>query len=237
MMNEPEPRGPRVALRDLAAYLRHPRLTTPLGIRKAEAWRVFALLLALELAVLLAVILPLVELWQHAFGLPDPTAFDQLPPGWLLPIALVAAPIGEEIAFRGWLTGRVRALWLLGCAVAIALLAYVSTKGAAPLAVGIGTLVLILAAPIGWFVLRKRGTPRWFERAFPAIFYLVLIAFALTHLTNYPRISLLLVPMVLPQAWIGLMLGYTRMRVGLIGSMLMHLTSNGVVLLASMVAG
>ena len=107
----------------------------------------------------------------------------------------------------------------------------------AALAVGIVTIALILAAPVGWFLLRKRPAPGWFAKLFPWIFYLVLAAFALMHLMNYPRLSLLMLPMVLPQAWIGLMLGYTRMRIGLPGSMLMHMLSNGTVLAFAALAG
>jgi len=236
-MNETKPVPARAILRELPAYLHRPQLTAPAGLRKADAWRQLALLIAFETVVLMLVVLPLVLAWKNAFGLPDPTAFDKLPKGWLLPLALVAAPLGEEMIFRGWLTGRVRALWLLGCALAIAGLGYASTIGMAPLAVGFAALAVLIAAPVGWFVLRKRGVPRWFSAGFPAIFYLVLTGFALMHLMNYPRFSLLMIPLVLPQAWIGLMLGYTRMRIGLPGSMLMHMLSNGTVLAFAALAG
>ena len=236
-MNEIEPRPPLAILREIPAYLRRPQLVAPPGLRKREAWLQLVALIVFEIAVLMIVVLPLVLAWKHAFNLPDPTAFDQLPKGWLLPVALVIAPLGEELFFRGWLTGRVRALWLLGCALAFGALLYASTAGLHPLAVGVLFLLLLLAAPIGWFALRKSGVPRWFGVGFPSIFYLVLAAFALVHLTNYPSFSPLMIPLVLPQAWIGLMLGYTRMRIGLPGSMLMHLCSNGAVLAFSALAG
>lgn len=236
-MDAIEPARTTAALRALPGYLRRPRLTAPLGIRNGAAWRQLLPLIALELAVLLVVILPLAEGWKYLFHLPDPAAFDRIPQGWLVPLTVIAAPIGEEIVFRGWLTGRVRALWLLGCAVVFGTLLYAGTHGLAPVAEGVLFLVLALAAPVGWFVLRKRGTPAWFARGFPAIFYLVVIGFALMHVTNYDHPSPLLLPLVLPQAWIGLMLGYTRMRLGLVRSIVMHMTSNGVVLLVGLVIG
>jgi membrane protease YdiL (CAAX protease family) len=235
-MDAIEPAPSFAALRELPHYLRRPALTAPFGIRKAEAWRQLAQLVLLEILVLLLAVLPLVELWKHAFHLPGPTAFDQIPSQWLLPAILVGAPVGEEMLFRGWLTGRVRTLWLLGCALAAVGLGFASTHGMTPLAAGFAILAVIVAAPLGWFLLRKRGTPRWFTASFPVTFYLVLATFALVHLMNYPSYSLLMLPLVLPQAWIGLMLGYTRMRVGLIGSMLMHFCSNGAVLLFGMLA-
>jgi membrane protease YdiL (CAAX protease family) len=235
---EPPRIGATAALRQMPGWLRRPWLTAPLGVRRADAWRQLLPLIALELAVLLLVILPLAELWKSAFHLPDPAAFDKLPHGWLVPLTVLAAPIGEEILFRGWLTGRVRALWLLACAVVLIALAYASNVKALPsLAAGIGVIVLALAAPIGWFLLRKRGTPRWFAKAFPAIFYLVVAGFALMHVSNYEHPTLLILPLVLPQAWIGLMLGYTRMRLGLVHSIVMHMTSNAVVLVVGVLFG
>src|SRR3569833_4011521 len=227
---------PTAAPRETSGWPRRPRLTAPLGIRRADAWRQLLPLIALELLVLLAVILPLAELWKYAFHLPDPSAFDKIPHGWLITLTVIAAPIGEEILFRGWLTGRVRALWLLACAAMAIGLAFASNgKAIPPLAAGIGVIVLALAVPIGWFLLRKRPAPGWFARLFPAIFYLVLACFALMHLSNDPRVSPLLLPLVLPQACIGLRLGYTRMRLGLVHSIIMHMTSNGMVLLVGVI--
>jgi membrane protease YdiL (CAAX protease family) len=53
------------------------------------------------------------------------------------------------------------------------------------------------------------------------------VIFGLSHLSNYPQISWALLPMVLPQIWAGLVLSYTRMRMGLPASMLIHAASNG----------
>lgn len=224
-------------LRELPGWLRRPRLEKPLGVFKVMAWKQLALLIVFEIAVLMFVVLPLVLLWKHAFDLPDPTAFNQIPAKWLLPVAVAIAPFVEEIVFRGWLTGRVRAMWLLGCALMIAGLGFASTLGMPSLAIGFSAIAVLLAAPVGWWLLRKRPAPRWFAKGFSWVFYLVLAAFALMHLSNYPSLSLLMLPLVLPQAWIGLMLGYTRMRIGLPGSMLMHMSSNGAVLAFGMLTG
>ncbi len=230
-MTEPDQKASGPVLREFLSYLRHPQLTAPSGLRSLAAWRGLGLLALLQLAVMLCVILPLVMGWSSMFDLTGPSAFDAVPQGLLLPLTVVVAPLGEELLFRGWLSGRLRALWLLLCAAAaLAVLLKMGGGAASPimlLALG-GALI---AAPIGWFLLRRRlDPPRWFKAAFPAIFYLVVAGFALMHLTNYAAVSALMIPLVLPQAWIGLMLGYIRMRIGLTGAILTHMLSNAVML-------
>jgi len=237
-MNEPDPRQPAGTLRAFLGYLRRPELIAPSGLRSEAAWRSLAILFLLQLAVLLGVVLPFVAAWQNAFDLAGPDAFGQVDESWLLPLAVLAMPVGEELFFRGWLTGRKRALWLLLCAAAV-VASGLSIKGenVPPLAM-IGVLGALVAAPVGWFLLRKKAEPpRWFARGFPAIFYFVTLGFALLHVSNYPSPSFLTVPLVLPQLWIGLMLGYVRMRIGLVGSILAHILSNGAVLLITPIFG
>ena len=230
-MSDAETTRPLGTVKAFAAYLRAPAVIAPLGLRNARGWRELALLFLLQAIVLLAVVLPLMVVWQEQFGLTGPDAFDEVPDGWFLPLTILIAPVLEEFFFRGWLTGRKRALWLFACAVAAGALLYASTLDLNALVIGGLLLVVIIAAPVGWFLLRKRAEPpRWFTRAFPAIFYLVVLGFAALHLSNYSNWSLLILPLVLPQLWIGLMLGYIRMRVGLIGSILAHILSNSAVL-------
>jgi len=229
--------GIAAILREFPAFLRRPRLVAPSGLRAAGAWKRLAVLVALQLAGLFLVLLPLLQLWQGAFGLPSPDAYGELPPGLLVPVVVLVAPVIEEMLFRGWLTGRVRALWLLACALGAGAFLYASTQGLQPLPAGGGILALLVAAPIGWFVLRKRGTPGWFGAAFPAIFYLMAAVFALSHMMNYPSFSALALPMVLPQLWAALVLGFIRLRIGLPASMLAHIVSNSAALALALLVG
>ena len=237
-MSETETIRTQPTLQSFASYVRRPELLTPSGLRSGAAWRDWAILFAMQTGVLIAVVLPFIAVWQKLFALSPPDAFDKLPAGWFLPLTVLIAPVLEELFFRGWLSGRPRSLWLFACALAVAGLLYGSTAGLPPLAVGVGFLVAVLGASAGWFVLRKKAEPpRWFVRAFPAIFYLALAAFALLHLSNYASWSLLSLPLVLPQLWIGLVLGHIRMRIGLPGSMLAHILSNSTVLLLTPLFG
>ncbi|MFX8437232.1 CPBP family glutamic-type intramembrane protease, partial [Acinetobacter baumannii] len=95
-------------------------------------------------------------LWQHALGLPRPEAFQKFPRAVLLVAVVIAAPVGEEIAFRGWLTGRPRALWLAACGlVAVGLLAAVSVH-LQETAASLGFVALLPVAALGWWRLRHR---------------------------------------------------------------------------------
>ncbi|PEQ14169.1 hypothetical protein B2G71_00715 [Novosphingobium sp. PC22D] len=223
-----------IVLRAFLAFLRRPRLLEPSGLRAPGARADWLALLALHLGVLLLVVMPVYALWMKAFGLPAPDSFGQVDPVILPWIVVIAAPIAEEALFRGWQTGRPRALWLLGCAALAALAVLANVMGASAVLAGAVLLAAMVAAPIGWVALRRREAPRWFVAAFPAIFYLVVAAFAVVHVLNYPSATLLGLPLVLPQLWGALVLGYIRQRIGLVAAMLDHAVANAAVLALAM---
>lgn len=164
----------------------------------------------------------------------------EMSPG-LIALAVLAAPLGEEIIFRSWLSGRpghlLAFLVLLGGGAAISL-ALAARDQASYLTAAAATLVLAAAAI---FALRRRDAMRWFARIFPAFYWLSALAFASAHLLNFKEENLVaLLPLVLPQFSIGLILGYARVNYGLWSSMLLHMLHNasfiGMVLLASSAA-
>lgn len=218
-------------LREVPGFLKRPAILTPIGLGSREGWAALVVLEAVHVAGLLLVILPLISLWQMAMNLPLPDAFEQLPAGWLLPFTLLAAPIAEEALFRGWQTGRPRALWLLASALLLAAAVIFAKAIAPPVLAGL-LLALALAALVGWLRLRKRREiPARYRAAFPVVFWLAALLFAGVHLTNYPSISALSLPLVLPQLWAGLLLGFTRQRIGLPAAMLQHAGANAATLL------
>lgn len=211
--------------RDFALFLRRPAWNGPVGLR--AGWGIAAAMLGLNLLGL-AVLLLVLPLWQHLTGIEGPSAFEGIPIEYLLPAVVLAAPIGEEILFRGWLSGRPRALWLLGCVLVAVLMLVILPVGSAQ--AGVAVLGLLLSALVGWLVLRKRAAPGWIASAFPALFFIAATLFALVHVFNYSAPGLLHLPMVLPQFWAGLTLGYVRTRVGLPAAMLVHGASNALAL-------
>lgn len=225
------PFAPLGMLRELPSFLRRPAVLTPIGLRRREGWAALCVLETVHIAGLFLVVLPLIGIWQQAMHLSPPDAFDKLPGGWLLPFTILIAPIAEEALFRGWQTGRPRALWLLACTVVLAILV-VCAKGIAPMVLAGALAALALAALGGWIALRKRRAPMaGFLAAYPAVFWIVALVFAGVHLTNYPAVSVLTLPLVLPQLWAALLLGFTRQRVGLHAAMLQHAGANAATML------
>ncbi|WP_298194412.1 CPBP family glutamic-type intramembrane protease [Novosphingobium sp.] len=194
-------------------------------------------MLALHLVVLLLVLLPLLGLWQKALALPSPEAFDQVSKVMLVPFVVVVAPVAEELAFRGWLTGRVRALWLVLCGFVTAGFLAMVNFHVYEVQASLAVLGMGLIAPAGWWWLRRRGVVPGFERTFPVLVWLSIVVFGLSHLSNYPRFSWALLPMVLPQIWTGMTLSYTRMRIGIFGSMLIHAAANGISVSLALLGG
>lgn len=216
-------------LRAFAAFVAAPRPTRPAGLAGREQWRAWGLLLAVHLIVLLLVLAPLLKLWQATFHLPAPDAFGKLDRVKLLPLVIVIAPVLEEIAFRGWMTGRPRALWLLACGLAGGAMMALVQAHVVETAASLGFVATLIAALAGWIALRKRTTiPGWFTTSFPVFYWLSAVVFGLSHLTNYPVLSWALLPMITPQLWTGLLLGHVRLRFGLPASMLMHGCANAV---------
>lgn len=212
--------------RELLAFLGRPAVLAPWGLHRREAWAPLCGLVLLHVAGMLLVILPIIAAWQSRFALPMPDAFGKVPGGWLLPITIVTAPVLEEMIFRGWQSGRPRALWLLACFVALAALVMLA-RGVAPFVL-LGALVALAAAALGgWLWLRRKQAPVLFRTAYPAIFWVAALLFAGIHLMNYPTASALSLPMVLPQLWAAMMLGFTRQRLGLPAAILQHAAANG----------
>lgn len=227
----------RQILAEFAAFLRRPAILDPIGWPGGGARR-WAVLTALLVFGLLVVLLPFLGLWQKLMGTPAPTAFDNFPKQWLIPVTVIVAPIAEELLFRGWQRGSAAGLWLLACGALAGAVMLHPAAGANPLLAGGIILAALVAAPIGWALLRRRPAPMaWFAAAFPWIFYAVAIGFALFHLTNYPAISPALVPLVLPQLWAALVLGYLRQRVGLVQAIAAHMVANGTSISLALLSG
>jgi membrane protease YdiL (CAAX protease family) len=222
-------------LSDFGGYIATPRLIAPTPLR--DAWRRWAIMVGVYLGGLI-VLAPLLTLWHHLADVPAAEAFKGYAPGVLIAGAVLAFPLAEEIAFRGWLTGRPRALWLLAMALAAAALLVAVTRDWHQQAASLMFLVTLAIAFAGWWLLRQRSEPpRWFAHKFAAWFYGSAVVFGLLHLSNYPRLSWALVPMVLPQVWAGLVFGYLRMHHGLWASALAHATGNAAVIATALLAG
>ena len=173
--------------------------------------------------------------WDQSAGfLPAPIEYETTLAEDLIEF-LILAPVLEELAFRGWLTGRIAALRFAAygfAALALFIAAlFVEPEYGAPISVA-GSL-LVFAGLIHWSRTRHRDTavPAWFTRHFRWFVWGSALVFGLIHLGNYePLAHPLGVLVVLPQTIGGLLLAYTRTRLGLGAAMAHHAVYNAVFL-------
>jgi membrane protease YdiL (CAAX protease family) len=149
----------------------------------------------------------------------------------LLLWGVILAPIVEEVIFRSWLGGR-RAC-ILGLPILVSLFAVAtaaSAKVSPPIIIaivaGLTAFVVALARQLAVLTPEGQKDARW--RLFPFAFYGSAVLFAVIHLSNYEGglSSPIMLLAVLPQALVGLVLGYVRMRFGLPQAIIFHALYN-----------
>lgn len=148
----------------------------------------------------------------------DPTAVP-----WVL--AILWAPIVEELMFRFWLRRPGALLWLMPAFVVIVMYGK-GMWGATLLAVLLAVTAIPTLPGMRWrFKWRRR-----YQRHFPWIFYAATVTFAFLHILNFSNIRIanwwLLPLFVMPQFITGLVLGWMRMRRGIGAAILMHACFN-----------
>ncbi len=148
---------------------------------------------------------------------------------------VVIAPILEEALFRGWLSGHLAALRF----AAIAWIAILLSLGAALLGAGIASaaggaaLILLLFGLVQWLSTRHTETqiPGWFKAHFGKLVWASTIAFGLIHIANYEDFGDPLdLMLVASQTLGGLILAYTRTRLGIYAAIAQHSFFNFLVL-------
>ena len=225
----------RALLRDLGGFARDPA-PPPAQLQ----WgRTFALAFMVLCVVDFALSFGGFLIWWGAdaagYEAPDLLDLDMSSAEEWVSVALLA-PVLEEAVFRGWLSGRQAALELAGrMALAITLLiagAVLVRSGSSLESVRIiqfGALGFAAYALLVWFRQRKRKVeiPAWFDRNYRHLVWGSSVAFGTIHLLNYdgPTGPIDLV-LVLPQTLGGLVLAYTRTRLGLAAAVAQHALFN-----------
>jgi membrane protease YdiL (CAAX protease family) len=225
------------SVRELIVFLRQPQLLEP--EQPHAPLRTFFHLLVLSFSLSLLSIL-LMNAVQKSGLLPElPHAMEGIMKD--MPFALVfflvalLMPALEELAFRLWLVYQPRyviiSLWLIAFFVSQAFL----QNGLDP--IGYGVLGLAAMATILLLTFRDRadaGLHSLYRRYYSWLFYGATLLFALVHLINFsltPRLLLFAPLLVLPQFLLGLVLGYIRVRQGLIWAIALHALYNSIILL------
>jgi membrane protease YdiL (CAAX protease family) len=149
--------------------------------------------------------------------------------------ALIFAPVTEELLFRGWMTGRAAglrfAIW--GFAALGLFAASLFVPPALTMPTALAGVAAVLAGLVQWSRWRHFDTavPDWFVRHFRWFVWGSTLLFGLTHLGNFePLAHPLGLLVVLPQTIGGLLLAYTRTRLGLGAAMAHHAAYNALLL-------
>jgi membrane protease YdiL (CAAX protease family) len=226
--------GLRARVADIARFIARPAyVAEPMAWGRAAALALLVVF-ALDLA-LYALVAALIDAWDRGAGfLPEPLDYGTTLAEDLFSF-LVVAPLLEELAFRGWLSGRIAALRfaLFGFAAMGLLVAALYVPAEYGTAVWLAGVGAAFAGLVQWSRTRDAGTavPVWFTHHFHWFVWGSSAAFGLIHLGNYePLASPLGLLVVLPQTIGGLLLAYTRTRLGLGAAMAHHAAYNAVFL-------
>lgn len=225
---------------DFLGFLKRPRLPEKAaGIDSRSLTGTFRMLVLdfVLVGLLLALLFTAMAL---GLEIPETALADMELTAGLIALVVIGAPLGEELVFRSWLSGRpghvLAVLAVIVGAMAIPLVAGM-TGATNPddtgifLFAGLGFMVGLALAGFALWYFRDRGPWRWFAAIFPVILFLSALGFASVHLANYEEeISPLLWLLVLPQFILGLICAYVRVTFGLWSAILVHALHNGTIM-------
>ncbi|MBX7501003.1 CPBP family intramembrane metalloprotease [Qipengyuania sp. YG27] len=231
-----------------ATFLKRPVLPARAPMPRLASLAAVLRLFLLDVLVMAALLAVAGAVMSSGIEVPK-TALADMEIGADIALAVIFfAPLAEEFAFRGWLSGRPGHLLavLLGSLVALGMtvLLFATATGPAesmgtigPAALKGGTAGLVVAG-LTVFLLRDRDAMGWFQRLFPLLFWLSAVGFASVHLFNFkPEEMMMALPLVLPQFVTGTILGYLRVNYGLWASVLLHALHNGAFIGLVLLAG
>lgn len=209
----------------------------PTYVARPMAWRPgFASALALMIGLNLLLVTMMRLLIEAALGTSGalPAIADKaLPnPRDVLEYVLIA-PLLEEVLFRGWMTGRKADLRFAvygAAALALLLMALAAPQDFAR-ASSLVAVALVFAGLIHWGLTRHRlsAVSDGFIRKFRWMVWGSSLVFGLIHLGRFePLTSPLGALVVAPLMLGGLLLAYTRTRLGLRAAVLQHAAYNAV---------
>lgn len=227
--------------RGFGAFVRRPALPPRADGSARAGLAAIARLYPLDILVMAGLILVMGALTLVGVELP-PHALESLEIGPLLiAFVVIGAPVGEEILFRAWLSGRPGHVFALLIALGSGGLALAATQALPAPAAGFAALAAIALGAAGivlslWFG-RHKPAWTWFQRHFRWFYFASALAFASVHLVNFGAASAALLPLTLPQFFLGLMLGYLRVHYGLWAAVVFHAAHNALFIGVVLVAG
>jgi membrane protease YdiL (CAAX protease family) len=241
------PQSPGV-WRQFGAFLRHPQLPDRVSGIRASALPALGKLFALDLLLMFGLLAVAGIASVLGFEMP-PHMIDEMGlTTSLILFILIGAPIGEEVLFRGWLSGRlghVLGVIVLALGTLVATGFYATQVvpfeahdliEAMSKSVAYGLLTALPIALLPVYLFRSRLAMQWFQRHFRWFYLGSALAFASIHLTNFTEgNALILLPLTLPQFLLGLILGYVRVTYGLWANILLHAAHNSLFVAAILI--
>lgn len=214
-------------------YLKHPvislKSTSDSSSSLSKSVQLFVLIFILEILFLFPLLAVIgVDELPHAFEMLKDTQT-----GWMIAgLAIIIAPIVEECIFRLPLksprTLMVYLFIFLGFVIFIITEYFFPSSGTLITAIsGISLGVLFV------YLLSQNGILKIFSNRnnYPMFFYLIAIIFAFIHIFNFDLDYVVWWKgpvLVLPQFLLALVLGYIRIRFGLIYSIFIHALNNAI---------
>lgn len=222
----------RERLADVARFVRQPRFVAEPMAWGREAQRTFLVVFVLSIVIGPAIAGLTMLIDTQAGFLPTPDIEPRSAQRRIIDF-LIIAPIFEELLFRSWLTGRRAALRFAAYGAAATVLTLVEIVFVPGGSAGLGWIAvgIVFAGLFHWGRTHHRDTavPAWFISQFRWIVWGSALLFGLLHLGNFTAFGNPLgVLAVLPQMVGGLLLAYTRTRLGLGAAMAHHAAFNAV---------
>ena len=232
-----------LALKAFAAFLLRPTLevrqTQAISAKAMALWLLAFSFAATAIFALLA--LPLIFDTNAAPGEGLRAVFDQPAISVILAVVILG-PLVEEVIFRGWLTGTMRAF--AGSALFLAIWfggSWLLTRHLSQLT-GPAPMVALAAAGLFAFVAVNRNGRQnhagWYRSVFPLVFWAQGLLFGGLHFTNISSTSPIL-PLILtaPLVICGWLWGYARINLGFGPAWMLHMAYNLPPAMAAMAFG
>ena len=228
---------------DMIRYVRRPRfIERRMKLTPNEAAAVLGLICLTFLTLIPISLIQALIFGLTGINLPEPSdAFEALSdsPRFVL-IAVVFAPLIEEVLFRSWLGFR-RGVLLILPALLLLLTGLGLTSEAHPSVLTQLIVVIAFAATAlygwKWYVLKPdvEDQSRVLHHVFPLIFWGTALLFGAMHAANFaPGFPIWAMPVVvLPLIFVGVVFGFIRMRFGFLIGILFHSGYNALVVTIS----
>lgn len=217
-------------IKDVWAFMKHPRLDHFSPYFKANPKQIFPYLLLLDFMMMIPLsgLLGMLGLEEMDHKIED--LYNQ---PWMLAMqAVLLAPIVEEAVFRLPMKYSYVRMFVPACIALGMLFAFIDSK----ITIGLIAILFFLLVALFHFIdqrndnqLNVRMASLW-DANFYIPFWTLTVCFALLHLTNFgSSFPLYLVPfLVLPQFVLGAVLGYIRTGYGFVFAVLFHALHNGI---------